>query len=207
MWSIRFEELKTFKEKHGDCLVPQRYPPNPQLGTWVNTQRRHYRLMKDGKHSSMNEDRVQALEDIGFIWATSRGAPPLKKRSGKQEVEESTAKKKKLDAYDIAARRFPGGESPSSQKPSLSSSVTRDLLHQGANSGSPNTSLLGMQVGRDALLFLDNSSSSKAMTSKPSEKKLKSRWICDVCHVATFNSFEDAYAHESKCKGLGKAKD
>ena len=34
MWGLRFEELKIFKEKHADCLVPQRYPPNPPLGTW-----------------------------------------------------------------------------------------------------------------------------------------------------------------------------
>ena len=29
-WYERYEDLKEYKEKHGDCLVPQKYPPNPR---------------------------------------------------------------------------------------------------------------------------------------------------------------------------------
>jgi len=29
-WFDRFEELKTYKEEHCDCLVPQKYPPSPR---------------------------------------------------------------------------------------------------------------------------------------------------------------------------------
>ncbi len=29
-WYERFNDLKAYKEKHGDCLVPQKYPPNPR---------------------------------------------------------------------------------------------------------------------------------------------------------------------------------
>lgn len=36
-WDERYEELKLFKAKHGHTVVPQTYP---QLGWWVNTQRR-----------------------------------------------------------------------------------------------------------------------------------------------------------------------
>jgi len=36
----------------------------------VNTQRRHYKLMKEGKASCMNEDRVKTLETVGFAWST-----------------------------------------------------------------------------------------------------------------------------------------
>lgn len=202
MWNLRFEELKTFRAKHGDCLVPQRYPPNPQLGTWVNTQRRHYKLMKDGKHSSMTEDRVQLLEDMGFVWVTSRGAPPLKKRSGKNEsaVGEPTAKQK-LNAYDIAARRFPDGQSPLSKNVSLSGSIDlRNDLRGSAASASTSSFALGMQAQPPS----DKPSPrGKSVTSKPARKKQQSRWICDVCHVATFTSFEDAYAHESKCQKGG----
>lgn len=29
-WFDRFEELKAYLEETGDCLVPQKYPPNPR---------------------------------------------------------------------------------------------------------------------------------------------------------------------------------
>jgi hypothetical protein len=70
MWNKRFGELKDFKKLHGDCLVPQRYTLNPQLGTWVNTQRRHYKLLKEEKRSCMTQERLQELEEVGFVWST-----------------------------------------------------------------------------------------------------------------------------------------
>jgi len=42
---------------------------NPQLGTWVHTQRRQYKLMIEGKKSSMTQEKAQALDSIGFFWA------------------------------------------------------------------------------------------------------------------------------------------
>jgi len=33
-WSELFARLKAFKEEHGHCLVPNRYPEDPQLGSW-----------------------------------------------------------------------------------------------------------------------------------------------------------------------------
>ena len=50
-------------------MVPQRYQANPKLGTWVHTQRRQYKLLTDGKKSSMTKDKAKALESIGFFWA------------------------------------------------------------------------------------------------------------------------------------------
>jgi len=67
-WDLRFNELAAYEEKHGDCLVPQRYKPNKQLATWVKTQRKQYRLLQEGKTSSMTDERIAQLEDIGFKW-------------------------------------------------------------------------------------------------------------------------------------------
>lgn len=39
-WEQMFEKLLDYKEGHGDCLVPNRYEPDPSLGAWVSTQRR-----------------------------------------------------------------------------------------------------------------------------------------------------------------------
>jgi hypothetical protein len=33
-WEENFHKLAAFKEKHGHCLVPNRYPEDPQLGSW-----------------------------------------------------------------------------------------------------------------------------------------------------------------------------
>lgn len=33
-WEEMFARLVAYKEKHGDCLVPNRYADDPQLGSW-----------------------------------------------------------------------------------------------------------------------------------------------------------------------------
>jgi len=68
-WNRKFQELKVYKNTFGNCMVPQRYQANPQLGTWVHTQRRQYKLMIEGKKSSMTRDKAQALDSLGFFWA------------------------------------------------------------------------------------------------------------------------------------------
>lgn len=69
-WNERYEELIEFKRINGHCLVPQRYSSNPPLGTWVNTQRRHYKLRQDGKKSCLTQERLNKLNEIGFVWST-----------------------------------------------------------------------------------------------------------------------------------------
>jgi hypothetical protein len=61
-WQMRFGELLQYKEKHGNTLVPSEYGENPSLGKWVNNQRTAY---KDG---NLSEERIQKLNDIGFVW-------------------------------------------------------------------------------------------------------------------------------------------
>ena len=68
-WEIQFRELKEYREKNGNCLVPQHnFPENPPLARWVKRQRYQYKLMKEGKQSNMTRERVEALESIGFVW-------------------------------------------------------------------------------------------------------------------------------------------
>ena len=64
-----FSELIEYKAKHGDCLVSQRYEENKKLGLWVKEQRTQYRLLQDGEHSQITEERVAKLEGIGFCWS------------------------------------------------------------------------------------------------------------------------------------------
>lgn len=38
-WLQMLDELKEYKEKHGNCIVPRGYAPNPRLASWVAEQR------------------------------------------------------------------------------------------------------------------------------------------------------------------------
>jgi len=67
-WMEKYEELLDFRLSNGHCLVPNQYPANPSLAEWVKRQRYQYKLKGMGKHSSMSDDRVIALEKLGFVW-------------------------------------------------------------------------------------------------------------------------------------------
>ena len=47
-WNEMFEQLVQFNVEHKHCNVPQRFKDNPQLGTWVETQRAVYNKKKKG---------------------------------------------------------------------------------------------------------------------------------------------------------------
>ena len=59
-WDIRFQQLMEYKQVHGNCIVPKRYQPNPQLGMWVSRQRT--------KEETMSEEKRKRLNSIGFTW-------------------------------------------------------------------------------------------------------------------------------------------
>ena len=67
--------LLDYRQHHGNCNVPQKYPENTSLGVWVSNQRQEYKkYQKEGK-SSMTEERITKLEKAGFAWyLTKRGA-------------------------------------------------------------------------------------------------------------------------------------
>jgi len=67
-WNRHFNNLCSYKEENGTCLVPLNDDKYPQLGLWVKEQRRHRSLMVRGKHSHMTQERVDILNSIGFCW-------------------------------------------------------------------------------------------------------------------------------------------
>ena len=52
-FEARFRELMEFKGSHGHCIVPAAYAANLKLSNWVQTQKRQYKLMKEGRKSQM----------------------------------------------------------------------------------------------------------------------------------------------------------
>ncbi|CAJ1947835.1 unnamed protein product [Cylindrotheca closterium] len=73
-WGQRFEDLQEFRKVNGHCSVPYDHPPNPTLARWVKRQRYQYKLHVEGQPSAMTEERVQALEGVGFVWDTYSAA-------------------------------------------------------------------------------------------------------------------------------------
>jgi len=64
-WVERLEELRKFKEQHGHCNVPRKWPANPSLSFWVINQRREIRLGRVDPH------RLRELEGLGVCWRTA----------------------------------------------------------------------------------------------------------------------------------------
>lgn len=72
LWHQRFNELLEFKAEYGNCLVPNAFPNNPQLGAWVKRQRRQYKLFRQGLHSTITLERIKKLEKLGFYWTSCK---------------------------------------------------------------------------------------------------------------------------------------
>lgn len=73
-WTEKFQELCDFRKLRGHCQVPHTYKENPPLARWVKRQRYQYKLKVEGKMSTMTDERVQLLENIGFIWDSHAAA-------------------------------------------------------------------------------------------------------------------------------------
>jgi hypothetical protein len=63
-WDIAVNELKQFKEKHKDCLVPHNYKSEAGfvLGRWVSRNRKNFKL------GTLSPERVKQLDEMGFTW-------------------------------------------------------------------------------------------------------------------------------------------
>jgi hypothetical protein len=67
----RMAELREFHARHGHANLPTKYPPNPILGNWVSNTRISY------KKGQLSADRIQELEDLGFLWQGERNNSPI----------------------------------------------------------------------------------------------------------------------------------
>jgi hypothetical protein len=68
-WKNVFERLVVYKDQHGDCNVPAKYNDgdSPHLGHWVSFQRQCH------KRGVLNQDRIDQLEQLGFVWRFEGG--------------------------------------------------------------------------------------------------------------------------------------
>jgi hypothetical protein len=69
--------------------VPQKYPPNRELGVWVNKQRREKRFYDQDGISSMTPIKIAKLEEAAFVWAKPKGVDAWEQRY--EELQEFIA--------------------------------------------------------------------------------------------------------------------
>jgi hypothetical protein len=67
-WQERFESLKVFRIKHEHTNVPASYEADKALAIWVKCQRRQMRLRRKGAKSTLTQERIEAMESLGFDW-------------------------------------------------------------------------------------------------------------------------------------------
>ena len=59
-WMLNFNKMKRYKEAQGDCFVNVKHK---ELGKWVVSQRKQYKLRRQGKRSQMTDEQVQLLNE------------------------------------------------------------------------------------------------------------------------------------------------
>jgi len=111
IWETRFQELKQYKQAHGNCLVPQRFKENPKLADWVSEQR-----MAHNK-GRLDVERVRRLEELDFDWDPNnthwekcyRQLVEFKKEHGNTNVPQRSGKYRELGTWvrnQRAAKRY-----------------------------------------------------------------------------------------------------
>jgi hypothetical protein len=73
-WHEQYRKLVEFQKKYGTTRVPTNYKEDPSLSRWVSHQRYVIRQkMKEQEKNyhpstSLSQERIQLLNDIGFLW-------------------------------------------------------------------------------------------------------------------------------------------
>jgi hypothetical protein len=62
------KKLEQFQKENGHCLIPLNWSNNPSLAYWVKRQRYQFRMKREGKHSTLTEERQHLWEALGFVW-------------------------------------------------------------------------------------------------------------------------------------------
>jgi len=99
-WTEKFEELLRFREENGHCLVPNCHPENPALAQWTKRQRYQYKLKQDAKRSTITDERVIALDEVGFVWDSHKAV-------WSERLEELKGFKKEYKHCNVPSRYKP----------------------------------------------------------------------------------------------------
>jgi hypothetical protein len=99
-WEAQLAKLKAYKQKHGECNVPNRWAEDPRLGGWVGTQRKFKKALDRGEPSTgMTAARVAKLDALGFAWELSAAVVCNMRSEGSRDNAGWEAQLAKLKAY------------------------------------------------------------------------------------------------------------
>ena len=117
-WDERLDELVSYKQTHGNTLVPSNARKDATnkyhgLAHWVHQQRTQYRFLQEGKHSHLTTDRIEMLDSIGFVWDAQNAAweeifaelQEFKANHGHTDVPK-TWENKELYNWAVTQRKF-----------------------------------------------------------------------------------------------------
>lgn len=68
VWMERFNQLQKFVQEYGHFKISKQSIELRPLTSWIKCQKRQYKLLKEGKPSSLTKDRMMMLNSIGFNW-------------------------------------------------------------------------------------------------------------------------------------------
>jgi hypothetical protein len=99
LWEEMYQALVEYKKKFGDCKVPDDWPENPKLGTWVSNQRT--------RKEQLTSDRIKKLDGLGFVWDVRdafwekmfKELVEYKKKYGDCKVPDDWSENKKLGTW------------------------------------------------------------------------------------------------------------
>lgn len=69
-WDDRFQTLLDYKRRFRNVNVPWQWKENVALAQWVNSQRKKYKDLLEGKRNNLSEEQINRLNSIGFKWNT-----------------------------------------------------------------------------------------------------------------------------------------
>jgi len=67
-WDMRYEALIEYRKRFGHVNVPWQWKENVALAQWVNSQRKKYKDLMDGKRNNLTDEQINRLNLIGFKW-------------------------------------------------------------------------------------------------------------------------------------------
>uniref|UniRef100_A0A7S4J9Z7 Helicase-associated domain-containing protein n=1 Tax=Odontella aurita TaxID=265563 RepID=A0A7S4J9Z7_9STRA len=71
-WKEMYSQLQDFKRLHGHLRVPCR-DDTVKLARWISTQRMRYKKRQKGEKSTLSDDEIKELENIGIEWSVPLG--------------------------------------------------------------------------------------------------------------------------------------
>ena len=99
----RLKEIQDFKVKFGHCMIPHKYPPNPSLGTWIDTQRRRHRKFTQMKTKFEAEN--PECDEKSYEEYMQRGGPHIKEEHIDQLIEIGFVFEPRLSRKDTWQKR------------------------------------------------------------------------------------------------------